>query len=419
MRCPFPGIVVVVALIFAPTARAADWFQFRGPTGQGHADGTHPPTVWGPDKNIVWRTEIAGGGWSSPVIYGGKIYLTTAVPKDEAGPKADQSLRTICLDAISGKIVWDVEVFQQAGAMAPPIHAKNSHASPTAIVEGGRVYVHFGHMGTACLDTVDGSTVWANRDVKYFPVHGNGGSPVIVGDRLIFSTDGTDRQVVVGLDKTTGKTAWQTARNAKPSRGFSFSTPLPITVNGQEQVVSSGSDVVMSLDPQTGKEIWRVRYKGYSVVPKPVYGNGLVYLSTGYDNPELYAIRPDGTGDVTETHVAWRVKKGAPRNACPLLIGDALYMVSDSGLLSCLDANTGSLRWSEGLGGAYSASPVYAGGLVYLLAEDGAGTVFKPGAEYEQVAKNAMGERALASYAVDGSALFIRTAKALYRVEQK
>ncbi len=413
----FLGVVLAFSLTAA--AIGADWSQFRGPTGQGHAEGSHPPTVWGPDKNVKWRTELAGNGWSSPVVAAGKIYLTTAVPQGDGGPKADQSLRVVCLDATSGSIVWNVEVFQQAAMGAPNIHSKNSHASPTALVEGDRVFVHFGHMGTACLDVKDGSTVWATQELKYAPVHGNGGSPILVGDHLIFSTDGTDRQVVVALDKTTGKVAWRTPRNAKPAKAFSFSTPLLITVKGHEQVISAGSDVVMALDPKTGKEIWRVKYSGYSVVPKPVYGNGMVYLSTGYDSPVFYAIRVDGSGDVTATHVAWTAKKGAPRNASPLLIGDALYLVSDSGLLTCLDAKTGKERWSEGLSGAYSASPVYAGGLVYLLAEDGTGTVFKPGSAYEQVAKNKLGERALASYAVDGDALIIRTAKALYRIEDK
>lgn len=412
------ALSAVLALTLALPAYA-DWPQFRGAGQQGHApDGANPPTEWGPTKNVAWRTEIPGTGWSSPVVAGGKVFLTTAVPQGD-GPKPDQSLRAVALDAKTGKIVWDVEVFRQEGASAPGIHSKNSHASPTPLVDGDAVYVHFGHMGTAKLNAKDGSKVWATRELKYAPVHGNGGSPVLAGGKLVFSIDGADRQSVIALDPATGKVAWETPRAASPAKAFSFCTPLVITVNGREQVVSVGSDVVMGLDPAAGKEVWRVKFSGYSIVPRPVYAAGLVFFSTGYDNPVLYAVRPDGAGDVTATHVAWTSKKGAPRNASPLAVGDALYCVSDSGLVTCFDAKTGKERWSEGLGGAYTASPLLAGGRAYLLSEDGTGTVFKPGGEYDAVAANKLGERSLASPAADGNALYVRTAKAVYRIEGK
>src|SRR5262249_49982162 len=311
-------------------------------------------------KNVTWGKELPGLGWSSPVIAAGKIYLTTAVPE----AKGDYSLRAICLDAKAGSIVWDVEVFKEDGKTAPKIHGKNSHASPTPFVEGEQLYVHLGHLGTACLNTKDGAKVWGNQNLKYTPVHGNGGSPVVVGDKLIFAIDGLERQGLVGLDKKSGMVAWQTPRNANPKKPFSFCTPLVITVNAQEQVVCPGSEAIMGYDPKSGKEIWRVRFDGYSVVPRPIYGNGLVYFSTGYDNPALYAVKPDGKGDVTKTHVVWTLKKDSmPRNASPLLVGDAIYTVSDGGVLTCIDAKAGTERWSERVGGAYSASPIHAGGL--------------------------------------------------------
>jgi outer membrane protein assembly factor BamB len=411
--------------------QADEWFQFGGPAGTGHADKSNPPTEWSAEKNIAWRTAVAGLGWSSPVVVSGKMYVTTAVPQGEFKDplKASQSLRTLCLDAKSGSILWDVEVFPQDVAKAPNIHGKNSHASPTPVVEGDKVYVHFGHMGTACLSTKDGSKIWTNQTLPYKPVHGNGGTLLLLPTTLIYSIDGTDKQAVIALNKSDGKVAWETPRESKPARPFSFSTPTLITVNGQEQIISVGSDIAMGLEPKTGKEIWRVKFSGYSIVPKPLFADGLLYVCTGYDNAALFAIRVDdkSKGDVTGTHVAWSIKKESmPRNVVPILVGDALYTVSDSGLLSCIDAKTGKERWSEALKKSHTSSPVYAGGLIYLLAEDGTATVFKPGTEFELVATNKLTEPGtpskflcLSSYAVDGDALFLRTAKAIYRIEKK
>ncbi|RCS53966.1 serine/threonine protein kinase [Bremerella cremea] len=401
-------------------AREGDWPEFRGPTGQGHADQAVLPTEWDSEKNITWRTEIPGVGWSSPVIVGGRVYLTTAVPlSDDAKP--DQSLRALCLDVNSGEILWNVEVFPENGQTAPRIHPKNSHASPTPIVEDDKVYVHFGHLGTACLNTSDGSQVWATQALPYKPTHGNGGSPVIVGDKLIFSIDGSDKQEVVALDKASGKIAWETERGiADLSKRFSFCTPLVIEVDGQQQLISPGSGVVMALEPASGKEIWRVRYgKGYSVVPRPVYAHGLLYICTGYDRATMIAIRPNGQGDLTDTHVVFTVDKGVPYNPSLLAVDDAVYMISDNGVLSCLDGQMGELRWKERIGGNFSASPLYANGLVYLLDEKGLTTVFKSGEPFEEVAQNDLQERSLASFGITGNAILLRTEKALYRIESK
>jgi outer membrane protein assembly factor BamB len=407
-------VVSLLALAVPLVASAADWFQFRGPDGQGHSD-EKLATAWGPNANVTWRREVPGLGWSSPIVGGGKIFLTTAVPRESGF-----SLRAICLDEKGGATLWDREVFAE-GPDGPAIHKKNSHASATPVYEEGVVYFHFGHMGTACLNAKDGTKVWATRELKYQPVHGNGGSPVIVGKHLIFSIDGADKQMVVALDKSTGTVAWKTPRNNKTGASpFSFSTPLLIVVNGRDQLISAGSGVVMALDPKTGKEFWRVTYGGgYSVVPRPVYANGLLYVCTGYNTPNLLAIKPDGTGDVTNSHVAFTVKKSVPNNPSPLVVGDALYMVSDSGILSCLDAKTGAERWNERVGKAYSSSPLYAGGLLYFLDESGTTTVIKPGPAYDPVATNKLNEKTQASYAVAGSALLLRTEKALYKIEQK
>ncbi|HKI37355.1 MAG TPA: PQQ-binding-like beta-propeller repeat protein [Gemmataceae bacterium] len=406
---------VVVILLGVCAARADDWTEFRGPTGEGHAKGSLP-TEWGPDKNVAWKQDVPGEGWSSPVVSEGRIYLTSAVPVEKNEMK-EVSLRTLCLDAKTGKVLWDVEAIHPDGTKARH-HSKNSNASPTPVLDGKHIYVHFGHMGTACLD-LDGKVLWRQTDLGYQPVHGNGGSPILVDDLLVFSIDGGDKQCVVALERATGKVKWQTDRKSKAERTFSFSTPLLIDVNGRKQIVSPASDVVTAYDPKTGEEIWRLRYDGYSVIPRPVYGHGLLFLSTGYNTPVLMAIRPDGKGDVTETHVAWTMPKNAPHTPSPLLIGNELYMVSDGGTASCLDAKTGDVHWSERLGGGFSSSPLEGDGKVYFQNEAGVGFVVKAGTKYELLAKNDLKERTLASYAAADGALFIRTAKRLYRIEKR
>ena len=408
-------LTVAVGLSATPAPKA-DWPEFRGPTGQGlYADGPLP-TEWGATKNVAWKQAIPGKGWSSPVTAGGRVYLTTAVPV-EGGKEGELSLRAVCLDGATGESRWSKEVFRE-GPSAPHPHSKNSHASATPLVRGGRLYVHFGHMGAACLD-LDGDVLWKNNDLHYAPVHGNGGSPVLADGALIFSCDGADKQFVAALDAGDGHILWKKDRNAHPSKGFSFGTPLVITVAGRTQVVSQGSDVVAAYDPKTGDEIWRVRFQGYSLVPRPVYGDGLLYLSTGFDSPKLLAIRADGKGDVTDTHVAWTVSKNAPNSPSPLLLGDRLYMVSDRGVISCLDAKTGDEVWHEHVGGSFSASPIAADGKVYFPSEEGVGIVIRAGDKYELVSKNVLDEKTLASYAVLDGALLIRAEKNLYCIQTR
>jgi outer membrane protein assembly factor BamB len=402
--------VIALSLLFV----AADWPQFRGPTGQGLSDAKHPPTEWGPDKNVAWKVPIPGKGWSSPVVAGGRIYLTTAVPRG-TGRKADQSLRALCLDAKTGKTLWDKEVFRQDGKTAPAINNENSHASATPAVAGDRLVAYFGHQGIACLDTRDGSVLWSNRTLKYIPIHGNGGSPAVFGGKIFVCMDGPDRREVVAFDLDTGKVAWQFKRPQRAKRAFSFSTPLVIEMAGRPMVVAPGSGVVNALDPDTGKELWAVTYNGYSVVPRPVFGHGMVFLSTGYDRASVLAIKIEPKGDGFAAKVAWRADRGAPLDASPLLVGDELYLSAD-GLASCLDARTGKVHWSERVPGQYWASPVYAGGHVYLQNKVGVGTVLKAGTTFDVVATNKLEPRTFASYAVDGDALLIRTEKHLYRV---
>jgi len=406
-----------LGFILASPARAENWPEFRGPTGQGLA-GKGLPTEWNAAKNVAWKQPLPGLGWSSPIVWEGKLYLTASVPV-VGNDNGDQSLTALCLDAKSGKLLWEKEVFRQDGKRAPRIHEKNSHASPTPLTDGQRLYVHFGHQGTAALD-LNGKLLWQQTALRYDPVHGNGGAPVLVGELLVFSSDGFDQQFVAALDRTTGKQVWKTDRESDSFKKFSFGTPLVIAMKEKQQIVSPGAGAVCAYDPANGKEIWRVNYgDGYSVVPRPVFGHGLVFLSTGYDTPEFLAIRADGTGDVTKSHVAWSLKKGAPLTPSPLLVGDELYLVSDLGIASCLDARTGKVHWQERIGGAHSTSPLHADGKVYCQSEEGVGTVLKAGKKFEVLARNNLGERTLASYAAVDGVLFIRTEKHLYRIESR
>jgi outer membrane protein assembly factor BamB len=415
-RCMFVALACLGCLVGSP-ARAENWPEFRGPTGQGLATKALP-TEWNATKNVVWKQPLPGLGWSSPIVWEGKVYLTASVPV-AGSDNGDQSLTALCLDAKTGKLLWEKEVFRQDGKKAPRIHEKNSHASPTPLTDGQRLYVHFGHQGTAALD-LNGKVLWEQTGLRYEPVHGNGGAPVLVGDLLVFSSDGFDQQFVAALDRTTGKQVWKTDRDSDSFKKFSFGTPLVIAVKGKQQIVSPGAGAVCAYDPANGKEIWRVNYgDGYSVVPRPVFGLGLVFLSTGYDTPEFLAIRADGQGDVTKSHVAWSLKKGAPLTPSPLLVGDELYLVSDQGIASCLDARTGKVHWQERIGGAHSTSPLHADGKVYCQSEEGVGTILKAGKKFEVLARNSLGERTLASYAAVDGVLFIRTEKHLYRIESR
>jgi outer membrane protein assembly factor BamB len=407
-----------VFFVVSPASFAADWPQFRGPAGNGHADATNLPTTWNESTNVAWKAAIAGRGWSSPSLFQNRLYLTTAVPSET---EKTQSLRALCIDAANGKLLWEAEVFQQP-ADTPAIHDKNSHASPTPLVEGNRVYVHFGHAGTACLD-LSGTILWKDTTHAYEPVHGNGGSPVLVEDLLIFSCDGADNPFVVALDARTGLEKWRFDRSSDSKNKFSFSTPAVISVNGRQQLITPGSGVVNALDPATGREIWRVFYgDGYSVIPKPVYGNGLLFVATGYNSPNVMAIRPAGaSGDVTDTHVAWTVKKAAPHTPSLLLVGDELYMVTDkTGILTCVDARTGDEHWHERIGNNYSASPLFADGKIYVQSEEGPAIVIKPGKTFSKISDTGFKEEpTLASYAAGDNCLFIRTEKNLYRVQKK
>ena len=399
--------VLAAVMLVGPAAHAQDWPAFRGPTGQGHSVEVGLPLEWSESDNIVWKTPVPGRGWSSPVVADGRVWLTTATAV-VAG-----SLRLLAYDIETGLEVLNTEVFRVDQTTSP--NPKNSLASPTPVldVDGGRVYVHFGADGTAAL-TTDGDVVWTTR-FPYVTQHGNGGSPVLYHDRLILSVDGYDTAFVVALDAATGAERWRTARRQPISQAYS--TPLIIRVGNRDQVFSIGAFRATAYDPGSGEEIWEVSYgDGFSNVPTPVFGHGMVYVATGFQVASLLAVRADGGGDVTASHTAWRLQRGVPLTSSPLLVGDEIYIVSDLGVATCLDARTGELHWRERLGGNFSASPVFADGRIYFQSEEGVTTVVAPGTEYRKLATNQLDGAILASMAVANGSLFIRTHDHLYRI---
>ena len=410
----FKRLLLVLPITAASLAGETEWPQFRGPGGQGISAAEKIPVEWNATDHVAWKVDLIGRGWSSPVLFHGRLYLTSAVNGADNG---DATLHAFCLDAAKGGAIWDTEIFHPDAASVKAIHPKNSPASPTPIVTSDRLYVHFGHMGTAALD-LDGKVVWRQTELKYPPVHGTGGSPILVDGSLVFSCDGEKDPFVVALDAKTGAVRWKTPRNSPAKKQFSFSTPLAIESGGKHQIISPGSGLVGGYDAADGRELWRVGYgEGYSVVPRPVFAHGLLYVSSSFDSAVLYAVKPGGAdGDVTASNIAWSNRKGAPHTASTLALGDELYFVSDAGIATCADARTGEVHWSERLGGGFSASPFAAEGRVYFLNESGVCFVVKAGKSYELLATNDLGERSLASPAVIDGALFIRTESHLWKI---
>ncbi|MEZ6140335.1 MAG: PQQ-binding-like beta-propeller repeat protein [Zavarzinella sp.] len=392
---------------------AADWPQFRGPEGNGIYTGPALPSKWGIDTNVAWVTKVSGSGWSSPIIWNGQVYLTTAVNTDQS-----LSLRAISFDQKSGKQVLDELLFEIPTGKTARIHSKNSHASSTACAAGDSIVFHFGHNGTACLDKT-GKIVWKREGLYQRPVHGNGGSPIIVNEKVIFSCDAADVQKVVALDLKSGKTVWETPRSVKAGRTFSFSTPTVLSQGDKTVVLSAGSNMIGAYELETGKEVWKSEFNGYSLIPKPLIHDATVYVATGYDRPQVQAIRIGGTGDITKTARAWDTNKAAPHTPSMLIVDGNLYMVSDGGILTCLDAKSGEIHWSERIKGKYSASLFAEKGKIYATSEEGNVTIVAPGKNFEVLSEIDLKERTFASFgAVDG-ALFVRTESKLYCFKTK
>lgn len=393
-----------------------DWPQFRGPGGQGYTEASGLPLSWSDTQNVRWRTELPGRGFSSPVVLSNQVWVTVATDNE-------QSLRAVGLDRDSGRILFNIEVFRAVPERLGS--ALSGLASPTPVLEPGRLYVCFGTYGTACVATDTGKVLWQNNRFRFgHDNNGPGSSPIVHDGLLILTCDGTNVRYMTALDKNTGDIRWLTPRSnvihTGPGASKSYGTPLVTPVDGQEQLISPGAHRVSAYEPLTGKEIWSCDLPGWSIVPRPVVGHGMVYICTGGDLPELWAIRSDGHGVVSDSHVAWKYKKQVPMVASTLLIGPHLYMVSTGGIATCLDAVKGTAVWTERLGGGdYYASLLYAQatGLIYSFSNSGRTTVFKAEPTFNPVATNALGDGFMASAAVAGKAFYLRSRTHLYRIE--
>lgn len=419
---PMSRLCLLFLLLVTNLRAETNWPQFRGPNGDGHSDAKALPLTFSETERVKWKTPIHGKAWSSPVIWGDQIWLTTA---NEEGT----DLSVVCVDKATGKITRDQLLFKVTNPQF--CHKFNSYASPTPVIEEGRIYVTFGSPGTACLDTASGKVLWERRDFVCNHFRGAGSSPIVWEDLLIMNFDGSDFQFIVALDKKTGQTVWKVDRSidfkdlqpdGKPEAEGdwrkAFSTPHVAEVGGKPVLFSSGAKAHYAYEPRTGKEIWRLEERdSHSAATRPVIGHGLVFIPAGFGKAGLLGVKLGGSGLLGEESVAWRLKKTVPNKPSVTLVGDLLFGVNDGGIAVCLDAKTGDVLWTERVGGNYSASPLTAAGRIYACNEEGKVVVFAADRTFKKLAENQFADGFMASPAVSDGALYLRSKTALYRIE--
>ena len=431
-----------ILLAFQPARGDLEhWNQFRGPNGDGVSTAKALPIEFDEAKNVRWKAAIPGEGWSSPVVWGNEVWLT-------AGSQTKKELRAMCVDIASGKIVKDIKVFDMIERKVDPAYVHdsphlNSVATPTSVVEEDYVFVSFGSQGLACLNRKTGDKVWERRDLRIFQPVRQGSSPIVDNKNLYVAFDGTDQQFFVALDKKTGDTRWKMDRNVstdwgatlrarglQPRKGGggkpgdnkkSFATAHIINVNGQRQLIAPAGEATISYNPDTGEEFWRALHPGgFNVAARPLYAHGMVYVFTSGLTNYLIGIRPNGSGNVTDTHIAWSTTRGTPSIPSPILLGDLMFTVTDSGgIVRCLDPRTGDEIWRKRINGNHWASPIYANGKLYFSSKEGDVAVLKAGREMpESVVKSRMNASFIASPAVAGASLILRSTTHLYCLQE-
>lgn len=407
-------VLVLASSCLAPAPQDAPWPDYRGPGMDGQVLGAELALTWDEERNVTWKVPVHGRGWSSPVVAEGRVWLTTA--------EADGArLSVLAYDLASGETLVDRVLFEVSEP--EPVNKLNSYASPSPVVGPGRVYVHFGTYGTACLDSATGKTLWKREDLHCDHMEGPGSSPLLLEDRLILTMDGGDSQNLLALNLATGKTLWSAERSVEldgftPDLRKAYHTPIVTEIDGKQQLLSSGAQATYGYDPATGKELWRVRFKGFSMASRTSVYRDRMIVNTGFMRPELWCLRLGGQGDVTASHVLWRNTRGAPTMASNVIVEGRLYQVSDRGMASCIDLDTGKTLWQERLGADHCASPIHCAGRIYFFDRDGGTTVIKPGEEFEVLAESRLDAGFMASPAVAGNALILRSETHLYRIEE-
>jgi len=427
------SLLFVALFALRLSATETNWPEFRGPNGDGTSSSTNLPLRWSEEQNVKWKTPVHGKAWSSPVIWGRQIWLTTATTNG-------QELFAMCVDTDTGRVLQDLKLFDVAKPQfCIPF---NSYASPTPAIEAGRLYATFGAAGTACLDTQTGKVLWTRRDIECNHFRGAGSSPILYSNLFFLNFDGSDHQFIVALDKQTGRTVWQKPRSidfqdlgpdGQPDQGGdyrkAFATCQVATFDGRTTLLSQGSKALYAYEPLSGTELWREEERtSYSGATRPVTGHGLVFVPTGFASGQVLAVRPGKQGDVLDAktagpagmqlQVVWKTKRNAPKKPSLLLLGDLLYAIEDNGVATCWEAMTGTLVWSERVGGHYSASPLAADSRIYLFSEEGKTIVLATGREFKKLAESQLGDGFMASPAVSGNALFLRSRSHLYRIEE-
>jgi outer membrane protein assembly factor BamB len=393
---------------------AENWPCFRGPTRQGISHEKDIPIKWSQTSNIVWKTPIPGVGWSSPVVFDDRVFVTTATDKGA-------SFRLICLDRLTGTVLWNKQIHRQNPGNKQKF---NSYATSTPITDGRHIYV-LAFDGTIAAVSNEGNIIWTYQEFEYYSKHGLAVSLILYKDLLIVPFDGSssgpdeklgwqkpwDKGLVLAVDKKTGKIQW---RGRRGSSRIAHVTPQILSENNQDQLVSSAGDVVQGFDLKTGRRIWAVANSGEGVVPSLVIGEGLIFATSGFGDSAIRAIRTGGKGDVTKTHIAWESAEDVTKVPSMLYAKPFLFLVTETGVAKCLRASTGKEIWRERLGGKHSASPIWADGRIYFLAEKGKTTVIRAGGKFEILAENELDEKCIASPAVSNKQIFIRSENNIY-----
>jgi outer membrane protein assembly factor BamB len=434
------SLLLSALLTYSAVADSKSWPQWRGPDASGHGyPGTYP-TKWSAEENLAWMAKIPGRGHSSAVHENGHIWITTAIETPASEKEKEErlkeneglstvtvlsevSLRAVKLDPKTGGILKNIEVIQKKQPQW--VHHLNSYASPSPVIEGNRLYLHFGAYGNACIDAVSGKIIWKNNQKELWVMHENGpgSSPIIWENLMIFHLDGSDKQSIVALFKDTGEIAWQSKRSGElkenPQLRKSYSTPIITNFNGQPILISCSADWVYGYNPRNGEELWKINYGilGFSNVARPIVGHGMFYISTCFMKAEIHAYKYEG---LDKPKLAWKMIKGAPKMPSPILVDKQLYVMNDGGILTCVDAISGDVEWRERVGGEFSASPTYANGLLYFSDREGKTTVVKPGSKLNIVAENKIdGTAHMASITPYENSFLLRSKKGLYRIGKK